>query len=366
MGSQDEKLFVDRERELRGFSKLLQPETPQAVMIIEADELMGKTWLIGRLCGRCQEEAGTIPVVRIDFKDTLERHEVQDTLSLVRLVRNKLRYPQYFQQLNTVIDSFTVASRGAGVAPIMPLIERIEQAYDLERLERLAMWLDVVWENLSGDTLFQKAKGLVMHFRRLDALPVLIDRLEEERPNVNWRQGLESLLGEPRGARGDDVAGGEGVARDSGAFLPAEGRDLAEARINEAFLACLQGLAADVRPIVFLFDGCEEAPDEAEKWIRVQLLDRLVRGELDNVVIIFAARKVPYGLDLEEAGVIVKTELDGFDEERVRKFFEVHGVQVESDHIPVLTQSSGGNPGMLARMVDNLRAKEDKEDLFFQ
>ena len=366
MGSQGEKLFVDRERELRGFSKLLKPETPQAIMIIEASELMGKTWLIGQLSRRCREEADRIPVVTIDFKDTLERHEVQDTLSLVRLIRNKLGHPQYFHQLNTVIDSFTVAQRGAGVVTIMPLVERIEQTYDLERLERLAVWLDVVWENLSGDTLFQKAKGLVMHFRRLDALPVLIDRLEEERPKVNWRQGLESLLGEPGGAQDGDVAGGEGVARDGGAFLPAEGRDLAEARINEAFLACLQGLAADVKPIVFLFDGCEEAPDEAEKWIRVQLLDRLIRAELDNVVIIFAARKVPYSLDLDVAGVIVKTELDGFDEERVREFFEAHRVQVDSTHIPVLTQSSGGNPGMLASMVDNLRAKEDKEDPFFE
>ena len=84
------------------------------------------------------------------------------------------------------------------------------------------------------------------------------------------------------------------------------------------------------------------------------------------MVIIFTARKVPYRLDLADADVIVKTRLDAFDEERVREFFEVYDVQVDADHLSILTLSSGGNPGMLARMVDNLRAKMDKEDPFFQ
>jgi hypothetical protein len=366
MGSYDEKQFVDRDKELRGFRKLLKPETPQAVMLIEASELMGKTWLIGQMSGRCREEVGAIPVVTIDFKDALERHKVQDTLSLVRLIRKKIGYPQYFYHLDTIINSLTVAQRGAGVAAIMPLIEKMERVYNLEELERLALWLEVVWENLPGDTLFEKAKGLVMRCQRLGNLSALIDRLETERPQVNWRQGLESLLGEPKGVPDDDAATSEWIVRDHGDPLPTEGRDLAEARINEAFLACLQRLTADVKPIVFLFDGCEEAPDEAEKWIRVQLLDRLVKGELNDAVIIFAARKVPYRLDLVQPGIIVKTRLDGFDEERVREFFEVHGVQVDPVHLPVLALSSGGNPGMLARMVDNLRAKRDKEDPFFQ
>ena len=45
--------FIDRDGELKGFDRLLQPERPKAVMFIEAGELMGKTWLLdwmGRLC----------------------------------------------------------------------------------------------------------------------------------------------------------------------------------------------------------------------------------------------------------------------------------------------------------------------------
>ena len=366
MGSYDERVFVDRDRELRGFSKLLQPGTPQAVMLVEADELMGKTWLVGQMSGRCREEVGAIPVVTIDFKDALERHKVQDTLSLVRLIRNKIGRPQYFEHLDTVINRFTVAQPSAGLAATMPLIEKMERVYNLEELEHLAMWLEVIWENLPGDTLFQKAKGLVTHVQRRDNLSALIERLEDERPQVNWRQGLGSLLGRPRGGQDRDAAAGEQIVRDRGDPLPTEGRDLAEARINEVFLACLHNLTADVRPIVFIFDGCEDAPDEAEKWIRAQLLDRVVQGELDGVVIIFAARKVPYRLDLADTGIVVKTQLDAFDEGRVRAFFEVHGIQVDPDHLSILTLSSGGNPGMLARMVDNLRAKMDKEDPFFQ
>jgi len=359
MGSNDERHFVDRDRELGGFSKLLKPETPQAVMLIEAGELMGKTWLVGQMSGRCREEVGAIPVVTIDFKDAIEQHKVQDALSLVRLIRKKIGNPQYFEHLDNVINRFTVAQPGAGLGAIMPLIEKMERVYSLQELEELATWLEVVWENLPGDTRFQKAKGLVTHFQRRGKLSALIDRLEVERQQVNWRQGLESLLGAPKGT-------GEQMVRDRGDPLPTEGRDLAEARINEAFLSCLRRLTAEVRPIVFIFDGCEEAPDEAEKWIRAQLLDRLVNGELDGVVIIFTARKVPYRLDLADTDVIVKTRLDGFDEERVREFFEVYDVQIDADHLSILTLSSGGNPGMLARMVDNLRAKMDKEDPFFQ
>jgi hypothetical protein len=166
MGSYDEKVFVDRDRELRGFCKLLKPETPQAVMLIEAGELMGKTWLVGQMSGQCREEVGVIPVVTIDFKDAIEQHKVQDTLSLLRLIRKKIGCPQYFEHLDTVINRFTVAQLGAGLGATMPLIKRMERVYSLEELEELAMWLEVVWENLPGDTLFQKAKGLVTHFQR--------------------------------------------------------------------------------------------------------------------------------------------------------------------------------------------------------
>lgn len=362
MGGLNTNLFIDRDREIRGFCKLLKPETPQAVMLVEAGELMGKTWLINQMNKRCREETDTALVVAIDFKDERERHAVQDTLSFVRLIQQKLGYPQYFTHLDTVIGNFAVARRSAGAGAVMPLITQIEAVYDLERLERLAMWLDVVWENLPGNTLFQKVKGLVTHFQRLGDFSSLLERLVQERPQINWQNNFQSLLREP----GQETATTGQFDQTIDISIPVEGRDLAEAQINNAFIACFEKLLIDVRPIVFLFDGCEDTPDEIEKWIREQFVDRLLKGELKGVVLIFAARKVPYRLDIKETQVAVKTALDGFDEARAREFFLAHQVPVDPAALPILVASSGGQPGMLARMVDNLRAKTDKEDPFFQ
>jgi hypothetical protein len=82
------------------------------------------------------------------------------------------------------------------VSATMRLIERIQYVYDLQGLERLSYWLDVDWENLPGDTKFQKAKGVVRHFQRLGDLPSLLERLEQERPHVDWRSVFQPLLSE--------------------------------------------------------------------------------------------------------------------------------------------------------------------------
>jgi hypothetical protein len=357
-------LFIDRERELRGFRKLLKPEAPKAVMIVEAEELMGKTWLIHQMDKCCREEMKGAPIVAIDFKDEYERHTVQGSLSLIRLIQGKLGHPEYFEYLNRVIRKFVVVRRSMNTAALMPLIESIEANYDLRSLERLSMWLNLVWENLAGDTLFQKAKELVMHYHRSGDYTGLMERLEKDRPNVDWRRTVGPLPERTSYEHGDISDAQSDQVMDI--IIPAEGRELAEAQINKAFIICLQQLLTDVKPIVFLFDGCEEVPDEAERWIREQLLDLLVQGELQGVIMIFAARKVPYRLDVEGVSVAVKTTLDGFDEIRAQEFFEAYGLQVNAKDLPILVASSGGQPGMLARMVDNLRAQRDKEDPFFQ
>jgi len=91
--------FIDRDRELTGFGKLLKPERPKSVMFIEAGELMGKTWLLdwmGRLCsphgGQVPDGAtAPLPVAKIDFWE--RQHDLQDTLGFVRLIRDALRQP---------------------------------------------------------------------------------------------------------------------------------------------------------------------------------------------------------------------------------------------------------------------------------
>jgi len=364
----DASLFVNRERELRGFGKMLRPETPQAIMLIHAGEHLGKSWLIGEMFRHCKEKSGELPVAIIDFGNPREREEITDTLGLVRLVRTKLGYPDHFRHLNQVINSFTQPEMDASVSAMHALAVRMEQRFDLRSLERLSQFLGVNYESLPGDVPYRKAYSLVDHFRQRDTLDTLISRLEEERPGYDWRQGLEPLLGERKSLPDADVGTSEPMAVDHNAPLAADsvkGRSLAERRINEAFFSCLQELTIRVQPIVFLFDGCERVPDEAKQWIREQLLDRLRAKELEHIVIIFAGRTTPDLSDLGIDDLTVQTSLDGFDEKDVLEFFKRHKVPMDPLKLPVYVEASGGKPGVLALMADNLRAQTEKHDSFF-
>src|SRR5512136_2677788 len=107
--------FVDREPELTGFGKLLLPETPQAVMIVTGLQYMGKSWLLDRMGDECCKGAGQPagaeaklnPVVKIDFGSALGQHDIQDTLSLLRLIRDGLGQPSYFWPFNSTVNWFT-------------------------------------------------------------------------------------------------------------------------------------------------------------------------------------------------------------------------------------------------------------------
>jgi hypothetical protein len=194
----------------------------------------------------------------------------------------------------------------------------------------------------------------------------LVDRLAEERDHVAWWQGLESL----REARPAPTEGQAVVDRNAPLADGSQGRDLAEQRINEAFFTCLQTLARE-RPIALLFDGCDLEDDEggawlwARTWIERQLLDRLRTGELENVIVILAGR-APFPITQPEIDELVVTrKLDAFGEEEVKQFFAAYHQQVDPEEVPVLARASGGNPGLLAKMLDNLRAKDDSKDPFW-
>jgi hypothetical protein len=328
-------------------------------MRIRAGEWMGKSWLVGRMGSHCRESEGQTVCAEVDFRNRREQHEVQDTLSLVRLLRSRLNHPEHFSHLNAVINSFTAAEEpSVVVSALHALAGRIEGAYDLGELSRLSHSLDVLWENVPGDTLYLKAYGLASQMVRRGRLTELLEGLRAERGHIDWSQGLEALAG--------DGATGAAAQEDRLAPLADEGvrgRGLVERRINEAFFACLAGLTRDL-PVALFFDGCEQAPGEAMAWIRHELLDRLRTGELANLVIILAGRTRADLSDLDVERLLVDVELDGFDEERVGEFLAKYGLEVSRDELDLLARASRGVPGMLARMVDNLRAEHDSKDPF--
>jgi len=88
---------------------------------------------------------------------------------------------------------------------------------------------------------------------------------------------------------------------------------------------------------------------------------------LQEVVVIVAGR--PDGFDLDPAvkrNLVVERDLPGFGTEDIRQFLEVHGIHYDSARLSFYIDTSGGKPGLLALMADNERAREQKDDDFFQ
>jgi len=372
----DPKLFVDRGPELTGFGKLLQPATPQAVLLIEASELMGKTWLLDRMGDQSRPEAAgdrgeavaQPPLAKIDFRQ--QANMIQDTLSLVRLIRDALRQPEYFSDLNAVINWFTKGRLAALVAAMNGLAETLESHLDLEEVKRVSRALSIEYENLEGGergTLYEKCYSLVATLEDQQRLPELFTELKQRYPNLDWSQAEQAIMPVLTTIRQATSAAGTPI-EDLGAPLPVDGRSQAEIKINEAFFACLHKLEGDHKPVIVLFDSLEDAPEYAAPWIRDELLGQLQAGQLTDVVVVAAGRK-PSASALQSAdasGLMVHRDLEGFDEKDIRAFLDAYHVPYDDARLSFYIDTSGGKPGLLAQMQDNQLARQHKEDPFFQ
>ena len=76
--------FVDRQKQYKGFLKMISRGTPKQIMFVEAQVDMGKTWLVQRLRHECR--AQQIPVAHFDFSGK----RPLDDLAMVRHARDEL------------------------------------------------------------------------------------------------------------------------------------------------------------------------------------------------------------------------------------------------------------------------------------
>jgi len=148
-----------------------------------------------------------------------------------------------------------------------------------------------------------------------------------------------------------EIAGGD-IVKDNQFHIQADSemaRRAAEIRINDAFFACLAKLR-EKGPVVFLFDSYEEVTPEAECWLCDHLILQMNEGQLSNALIIIAGRKTP---DLGPAlkPFAAKTGLDLFLEEHVREYI-VDRRRIEGLDLETIVKTSGGFPGLLAKMAD--------------
>lgn len=357
MNSDDLRLFVNREKKFRGFQKLLEPTTRQAVMLIEAPRDMGKSWLLHRMRQHCESSPAPIPVIQIDFRNPREIHDIQDFLGLVRLIRNKLATADFFNQLNATINAFTAAAPAANPA-LAQLRAAIERSFNLDELQGLVFDLGILYENLAGATLSAKILSLVTYTERYGLLARLVDRCAQLRPEIEWTLSAWTATA---------VSAAATPTTDQGGLLRTETQQErlhAMRQINDAFFAALEALMAARGQAVLLFDSVEEAPQEALDWIRDDLLARLRDGQLADAVVIITGRKTPDLSNLDIKHLLVQTGLEPFDEAIVREYFEERR-QIRGLDLRTIVLTSGGVPGTLAMMADQAMAASQDDDDFF-
>ncbi len=354
----NEQLFVNQDIKFRGFQKLLQPTTIQAVMLIEAPQDMGKSWLVGKMQQHCQELPKDYPVAQIDFRNPFQAHGIQDYLGLIRLIRDALASPAHFNNLNVTINSFTEvgSTRNTGLATLR---QNIEKYFNMDELKDLTFDLGINYENIPGETISAKSRELINYCQRHNLLRELIEKCAELRSQVDWWQGLSSLSSAPDANKTQMIDNNQPVWADS----DVEYRR-AESQINNAFFECLVKLLADQEQLVFLFDSFETAPPEAERWLHDQLLPRMRDGQLNKLTIIITGRKTPDLTDLNMRNLLVQTNLEPFTEEDIREYFEERR-NIKGLDLRTVLLTSGGIPGALAMMADHAMATGEDDDDFF-
>jgi hypothetical protein len=355
-------LFVNQDRKFLGFQKLLRPETRQAVMLVQATKDMGKTWLAGRMQDHCQEPTVNLPAVYVDFRNPKQDHH--DFLGLVRLIRQQLNQPAYFNQLNEIINSYsdvpTTAVFGLGL-----LRQNIVNSFNLDEIRSICLDIAINYEELTGETLSARTGSLVAYCQRRQLLTALISRCAELRPRVAWWDGLDAYkVGTAVTNQPTDIA----ITEDNLGILrtdSAADQTRIERQINDAFFTALTNLVADRAPVVLLFDSYEAVKPDADRWLRQELLTRLRDSQLNDLVVIITGRQTPDLSELKMNSLLVQTYLEPFDEPIVREYFEERRkVVMELDWRTILV-TSGGVPGALAMMADHAMATTSADDDFF-
>ncbi|MEK7327051.1 MAG: hypothetical protein AAB217_17550 [Chloroflexota bacterium] len=159
-----------------------------------------------------------------------------------------------------------------------------------------------------------------------------------------------------------DVAGRD-IIKDNQFYIQADSdmaRRAAEGQINDAFFACLATLLEEKKQAVFLFDSFEDVTADAGRWLQDYLLPRQHSRNLPGVLVIVAGRKAPT-LAAEMKDLVAKTGLDLFTEAHMREYI-VERRKIDGLDLPTIFKTSGGYPGLLAKMADVAAMDTQKDE----
>ncbi len=354
-------LFVDRVKQTKAFRKMLDGQTRRRIMLLKAEEGMGKSWLLHIFAH--EAKIRNLPLVHIDFAD----RRPYDTLTLVRRCRDAFG-SEHFKPLTQTINAVTSPSEIRSV--------RNADAHTSETYRRYETGLAQLLSRLGPDHA-SYSDALIFQHRLVENIEHcrLHGDTEIHRSNRSVIVGQLNLLAASalsltfyelcQNLDEQQREVGSTMIKDN--FFVIQTNDslehrAIEDRINTDFFDCLSQLSKQ-STVIFLFDTYERnslksdrwVPRAADRWIIEDLLSRIRDGKLDNTVVVMAGRRMPeFGDEWNE--VLGRRLLDPFDSDDLKEYLHNRcGLTIITEaEIIRLHQAIAGHPQLVGLIAHNL------------
>lgn len=373
--------FINRERELELFRKIMSGEIPERIITIQADTGMGKTSLL-RYFLHMANEAG-IASALVDFDSSRDLFETLQLLSaslgihgVPELLEAKTGKPVDMSVENEAYAVATIKDIQSGTPLIIgcpyhleaavmtaPVVETRGELELPELAEPIGFKIIVHAEDMmtspSQSKLFvlpcnqsntPLAEFLIIP-KSVGKKRIIVDYFYQNHLLQTVTLNIEVIKSEDMpGQR--EVLSVKGLSKPIGSLVPHLGQHI----ISNHFIENLRMLCRTQKVALF-FDSLERASNEISTWIQSTLMASIasiVTSAFPNAIVALSGRSLPPMPSAMEHS-IVRMQLEGFDIETVKEYFKMSRLELTPKELDHLSQMSQGQPLLLASIVDALR-----------
>jgi len=303
--------FVNRSDQLTFLWDMARQKVEPRILVVEAEDGMGKTYLLQEFRAECQDEG--FEVVCLDFG---ERYEDPGYLYVIKETWSQLG-PVGFDTLAKTIEETVARS-----------IKKTAQAG----------WQDVQSVRQTNSAL---ASEITSQSRQISSAG---ESLTTGEPPGNQSGGVNIYGGTNtfRDVAGRDIVHFIQVIHHDDPFVQIQARSF----INEAFKECLVQITAE-RNIIFFIDHWQKAEPDTRNWLAHSLVKWTADKLLSRVCVVIAGDKV---VGLEPRSLLKRILLPELAHDAIQVYLvDICGLQPED--VPKFIEIAGGRPDILSIAV---------------
>ena len=312
--------FVNRNEELDFLWDMARQQVEPRILVVEAEDGMGKTYLLEEFRAECQEESNA--VVCLDFA---ERYEDPGYMYVIKESWSQLG-PVGFDLLAQTIQETLERS-------VRKTAQESWQDFQDQRQVRPE---PVMEGNPPGEMGTPASIAAGMAFSQ--AVPAGLPAGERS-GGVNITGGTNTF----RDVAGRDILHFIQVIQQEDPFVQIQARNW----ISEAFKQCLAQIAAQ-RSIVFFIDHWQKAEPTTRNWLGQSLVKWTADRLLARACVVIAGLE---GVELAPRRLLKRILLPELDEEAVYAYL-VDVCKLQAEDVPKFFEIAGGVPLLLSMAVN--------------